>query len=306
MKHVKLFEDFNTPTSLTEQQIYWLNSCTKNSKGWALDPSTGLVDVMGNFVCIAQNLNDFSGVKFGHVEGDFIIEKNQLKSLDGAPLSVDGDFYCNNNQLTSLVGGPQTVGVDFDCSYNQLTSLVGAPLSVGGDFDCEMNMNQLETLEGAPQIVNGDFSCRFNDLKNLEGAPLSVGVEFNCSHNLTLTSFAGAPESVGKFVANESLSGLLNWSKGWTKKGDAEFAKTLLAKLKEIDAGSMLLDIKQELKEKLLSLLDVDCILSNNFSPSDKFEIYGIIKETLPDVWNKIKDKVDPDGATSDLMDLGF
>jgi hypothetical protein len=304
MKHVKLFEDFNIPTSLTKQQIDWLDRCTKNSKGWALNPSTGLVDVMGNFVCIAQNLNDFSGVKFGHVKGDFRIEKNQLKSLDGAPLSVDGYFYCNNNQLTSLVGGPQTVGGDFDCSYNQLTSLVGAPLSVGGDFDCEMN--KLETLDEAPLSVGGNFDCSFNDLKNLEGAPKTVGKLFNCSHNIKLTSFAGAPESVGKFVANESLSGLLVWSKGWIKKGDAEFIKTLISKLKEIDAGSMLLDIKQELKEKLLSLLDVDCILSNNFSPSDKFEIYGIIKETLPDVWNKIKDKVDPDGATSDLMDLGF
>jgi len=304
MKHVKLFEDFNTPTSLTEQQIYWLNSCTKNSKGWALNPSTGLVDIMENFVCIAQNLNDFSGVKFGHVKGDFRIEKNQLKSLDGAPLSVDGDFNCSSNNLESLDGAPETVGGDFDCSYNQLTSLVGAPLSVGGDFDC--SSNNLESLDGAPETVGEDFSCSFNKLKNLEGAPLSVGVEFNCSHNIELTSFAGAPESVGKFVANESLSGLLVWRKGWIKKGDAEFIKTLISKLKEIDAGSMLLDIKQELKEKLLSLLDVDCILSNNFSPSDKFEIYGIIKETLPDVWSKVKDQLDPDGATSDLMDLGF
>ena len=305
MKHVKLFEDFNTPTSLTKQQIYWLNSCTKNSKGWALNPSTGLVDIMENFVCIAQNLNDFSGVKFGHVKGDFRIEKNQLKSLDGAPLSVDGDFNCSSNNLESLDGAPETVGVDFDCSYNKkLTSLKGAPLSVGGDFSC--GSNNLESLDGAPETVGGDFSCCFNKLKNLEGAPLSVGVEFNCSHNLTLTSFAGAPESVGKFVANESLSGLLVWRKGWIKKGDAEFIKTLISKLKEVDAGSMLLDIKQELKEKLLSLLDVDYILSNNFSPSDKFEIYGIIKETLPDVWSKVKDQLDPDGATSDLMDLGF
>jgi hypothetical protein len=168
-------------------------------------------------------------------------------------------------------------------------------------------MNKLETLEGAPQIVNGDFSCRFNKLKNLEGAPKTVGKLFNCSQNIKLTSFAGAPESVGNFVGDEGLSGLLNWSKGWAKKGDAEFAKTLLAKLKEVDDWR---HFQSKLKERLLSLLDgkeiSDYILSNNFSPSDKFEIYGIIKETLPDVWSKVKDQLDPDGATSDLMDLGF
>jgi hypothetical protein len=49
-----------------------------------------------------------------------------------------------------------------------------------------------------------------------------------------------------------------------------------------------------------------DYILSNNFSPSDKFEIYGAIKANIPDVWNKLKDELDPEGATSDLMDLGF
>jgi len=59
----------------------------------------------------------------------------------------------------------------------------------------------------------------------------------------------------------------------------------------------------------LLSLTEpnlLDYLISNNLSPSDKFTIYGAIKANIPDVWNKIKDELDPEGATSDLIDLGF
>ena len=47
-------------------------------------------------------------------------------------------------------------------------------------------------------------------------------------------------------------------------------------------------------------------LLSNNLSTSDKFEVYGAIKTNMPVVWNKLKDELDPEGATSDLLDLGF
>ena len=59
----------------------------------------------------------------------------------------------------------------------------------------------------------------------------------------------------------------------------------------------------------LLSLTEQDVLeylLSLRLSTSDKFEIYGAIKDNIPTVWNKIKAKLDPEGATSDLMDLGF
>jgi len=59
----------------------------------------------------------------------------------------------------------------------------------------------------------------------------------------------------------------------------------------------------------LLSLAEpnlLDYLISQNLSTSDKFEIYGTIKANIPDVWNKIKDEIDPDGATSDLLALGF
>jgi hypothetical protein len=156
MKHVKLFEAFNTQ-SLSEEQIGWLNECTRGS--WKLNPSTGLIDVDGNFYCGQQDLTDFKGVAFGHVRGYFHCHGNQIISLEGAPQAVSGFFYCNDNLLTSLEGAPQTVG-DFRCNDNQITSLVGAPQTVNGYFYC--NDNQITSLEGAPLTVDGKFYCDDN------------------------------------------------------------------------------------------------------------------------------------------------
>ena len=236
------------------------------TEGWKLNPSTGLVDVIENFGCLGQSLTDFKGVRFGHIKGIFRCSNNRLTNLEGAPQAVDGDFNCSSNQLTSLEGAPESVGGDFNCSRNQLTSL--------------------------------------------EGAPLTVGKHFYCADN-QITSLEGAPESVGMFSISWSRIGLLDWSKGWSKKGDKEFIKTLIFKLKKInDLGPELDKEKSELKEMLISLTGqpdlLEYLLSLRLSTSDKFEIYGILKDSFPDVWYKIKDEVDPEGDTSDLMDLGF
>ena len=143
MKHVKLFEAFSTPT-LTEDQKIWLDKCAGG--GWSLNPSTGLIDVDGDFNCRGQGLKNFKGVAFGHVKGNFNCTNNQLTSLDGAPESIGKSFSCAENQLTRLEGAPQTVGVVFYCNNNQLTSLDGAPETVGGSFYCGSNPISEETL----------------------------------------------------------------------------------------------------------------------------------------------------------------
>jgi hypothetical protein len=214
MRHVKLFEAFSTSTSLTEDQIKWLDRCSE--RGWNLNPSTGLIDVDGGFDCHGQGLKDFKGVRFGHVNGYFYCDNNQLTSLEGAPQTVNGSFYCNANQLTSLEGAPQTVGGDFYCSNNQLTSLEGAPQTVDGFFYC--NDNQLTSLVGAPQTVGGFFRCHENRLTSLVGAPLTVG-NFICNDN-QITSLEGAPQTVrGEFycdnnpVSKETLASIFNLMK---------------------------------------------------------------------------------------------
>ena len=151
MKYIKLFEAFSTPKPLTKRQINWLDKCTGG--GWSLNPSTGLVDVDGDFYCISQRLKDFKGVRFGHVKGIFNCNSNQLTSLDGAPKTVNGDFYCYLNQLTSLKGAPKTVGWSFYCDSNQLTSLEGAPQTVDRGFFCGRNPVSKEALESIFKIM---------------------------------------------------------------------------------------------------------------------------------------------------------
>ena len=136
MKHVKVFEHFSGrdshPGLAAEDQKIWLDKCA--ASGWRLNPSTGSVDVDGDFDCTSQGLKDFKEVGFGHVKGNFYCDNNQLTSLEGAPRTVDGDFYCRSNQLTSLEGAPRTVGGSFDCRSNRLTTLDGAPQTVDGGF----------------------------------------------------------------------------------------------------------------------------------------------------------------------------
>jgi hypothetical protein len=208
MKYLKTYQLFEARTGLSTDQEEFLNKHTKGT--WTYDPSTGLVDVDGDFYCMWKRLEDFKGVQFGKVSGDFEYAENSLTSLEGAPQEVGGNFSCSGNRLTSLEGAPQKVGGSFYCQDNNLTSLVGAPQEVGpdnkptslegspqkvvGDFNC--SGNNLTSLEGSPQKVVGDFDCSSNNLTSLEGSPQKVGGDFGCSFN-NLTSLEGAPQKVG-------------------------------------------------------------------------------------------------------------
>jgi len=164
--------------ALNKKQIEFLNRGTEGT--WSYNHATGFVDVEGNFAYyeIRSRLEDFKGIKFNKVSGNFSCSEEKLTSLEGAPQKVGGDFNCSWNKLTSLAGGPKEVGGDFNCEYNKLTSLEGAPKKVGGDFIC-LN-NSLTNLEGAPQEVGGVFNCSGNNLTSLKGAPQEVGEYFYC------------------------------------------------------------------------------------------------------------------------------
>ena len=163
MKHVLPYSLFESATAtLSEEQIEWLDNCTKGN--WKMNPETGLVDVDGNFNCEGQGLSDFKGVRFGKVEGVFYCHDNQLTTLEGAPQEVGWNFYCYNNRLTTLDGAPQEVGGNFRCINNQITSLEGAPREVGKSFRCDNN--QITSLEGAPQKVGEGFFCGNNPVSD--------------------------------------------------------------------------------------------------------------------------------------------
>jgi len=201
MRHVKRYQElFEAQNELSQEQIKWLDKCTRGT--WTLNPQTGLVDVDGGFYCNSQNLTDFKGVRFGVVAGSFWCYNNKLTSLKDAPQKVGGSFHCSGNKLTSLKDAPQKVGGDFYCSDNELTSLEGAPQEVDGDFDC--SHNKLTSLKDAPQKVVASFNCSFNKLTSLKDAPQEVGGDFYCYDN-ELTSLEEAPREVkGYFSCSDN------------------------------------------------------------------------------------------------------
>jgi hypothetical protein len=192
MKYLKTYQLFEAKRGLSKKQEEFLSECINGN--WSFDPSSGLVDVEGDFDGHQRNLMDFKGIRFGKVRGDFNCSWNNLTSLEGAPQEVYGYFDCKWNNLTSLEGAPGKVGGDYHCSYNVIESLVGSPQVVVGDFDC--SNNSLKSLIGAPQEVGDYFRCWKNELTNLEGAPQVVGGGFDCTGN-KLTSLEGAPQKVG-------------------------------------------------------------------------------------------------------------
>ena len=122
-----------------------------------IDPSTGVVDVIGD-VDLKRKTTHLP-VKFGTVSGGFYCSRNKLVSLEGSPRQVAGGFYCFENRLESLEGAPDRVEGRFNCSHNQLTSLVGAPTYVGGTLYCVDN--PLTNLIGVPEHVGG-FWCTYS------------------------------------------------------------------------------------------------------------------------------------------------
>ena len=132
LKSRKVFEDLDSPentyVTLNDYRISIPSLCaTFKIRNWSIN-SEGLVDVDGD-VDLSYELYN-SGIKkipfnFGKVTGNFICQRNDLKSLEGSPREVGGDFNCEMNILTNLKGAPQSVGGDFKCSSWSLLSLEG-------------------------------------------------------------------------------------------------------------------------------------------------------------------------------------
>ena len=199
MRHLQTYRLFESIRSLSGNQRKFLDKYTKGT--WSLNPTTGEVDVDGDFDCSVSRLQSFSGIKFGKVSGSFKCTRNLITSLEGCPHTVGEEFECSVNKITSLEGGPKFVGGFFSCqNTDSLVSLAGAPEFVGTSFTCVLNSvksleglsenmsvgtnfdcsyNKLTSLVGAPKIIDGDFRCIKNDLKSLEGAPRTVGGEFS-------------------------------------------------------------------------------------------------------------------------------
>ena len=102
----------------------------------------------GFFKEIPKELANIRGV-----DGDLLLNNNELTSLKGSPTDVEGSVFAANNQLETLEGGPVMVDGDFKVDRNNLKNLKGLPKDITGDL--HINMNPLESLEGAENTVVG-------------------------------------------------------------------------------------------------------------------------------------------------------
>jgi hypothetical protein len=131
MRYLRDYRLFENSDGLTDEQRKFLDKNT--SRKWSVN-SEGLVDVKGSFYCGDEELEDFLGIRFGKVSGDFLCHGNQLRTLEGAPRVVGEDFYCFDNQLRTLEGSPREVGGGFLCYGNPLISLERTPEVIKDEF----------------------------------------------------------------------------------------------------------------------------------------------------------------------------
>ena len=120
-----------------------------------------VVNVNGDVILSYKYIDEIK-VKFNEIKGNFLIDNNELNSLEGCPEIVNGDFFCNCNKLTSLKYSPKTVKSYYDCCFNSLTSLEGCPSIIYNSLNC--NFNYLVSLKGCPEIINNNFYCSYNYL----------------------------------------------------------------------------------------------------------------------------------------------
>ena len=125
MKHIKLFENFDTNTIDLICNQYKIENYTINSDG--------SIDVDGDVNILGHGLYKLP-LKFGKVYGSFYCQFNKLTSLEGSPNYVGGDFLFFRNNITSLEGSPDFVGGDYSCSSNKITTLIGFRTEVVNKF----------------------------------------------------------------------------------------------------------------------------------------------------------------------------
>ncbi len=125
MRWIKLFESFKTDISDIDNTCkeYGITNYTIND---------GKVDVEGDVNLAYKIKGDKLAIKFGKIKGDFLIARNNLKTLEGCPDYVDGTFIASS--VSNLVGCPREVTGDFMVFHCGLTSLEGAPDKIGGEF----------------------------------------------------------------------------------------------------------------------------------------------------------------------------
>jgi hypothetical protein len=120
-------------------------------------------------------------LKFNKISKWFVLQNNNLTTLEGCPNEVGEGFACTDNLITSLDGCPTiTNKSSFNCYNNKLTSMKGCPNEVDQFI---FDYNNLTSLEFSTEIVNDRFSCTYNKLTSLEFGPKKVKGDYSVGYN---------------------------------------------------------------------------------------------------------------------------
>ena len=205
MKYLRDYRLFENVDSLTDEQRKFLDEYA--SGRWSVN-SEGLVDIEASFLCYREDLEDFFGIRFG---------------------KVSGNFWCDGNQLRTLEGSPREVGEDFDCDGNQLRTLQGSPRKVGGNFRCYDN--PLISLEGAPDVIEGEFCFQDTTFRyNLQSFLNEIDHVKPDVISLLLTHHFFTPEVIKKQITKNTdfpYYVSLAWNTEGFKNTQEELKKTL-------------------------------------------------------------------------------
>lgn len=157
------------------------------------------VDVFQDVNITDRYINIFT-IKFGIINGNFMVNRIGLTSLKNCPDKITGNLICVNNNLNDLEYLPEVLGTIefFNCN---LKSLKGSPNYTNGNFlvDC----NSLRSLKYSPSEVNGTFGCSKNLLTSLEYMPLEIGRHFFCTGNENLKELYSVSNIEGNIVCSD-------------------------------------------------------------------------------------------------------
>jgi len=128
--------------------------------------------LQGNLLKIKQYYN--WGIT---LSGDFLINNNELTSLEGMPDNVIGTVNCSYNKLTDLKGCSLSIGKSFICKHNLIDNLLYTPKYIRGDFDLSDNKitqlkdihKSLHTVKGKIILSNNPISAHISDLVKIDG-----------------------------------------------------------------------------------------------------------------------------------------
>lgn len=195
MKRIIPYEIFeNNLYSLTFEETKFLDTIVKGE--WHLNKSTGLIDVEGS-IEIEKNyeIENFEGIKFGHITKHIYIDSTSINSLVGLPDQIGGNLLLiDNRNLKSLYGIPKKIEGSVLFYGNSLESLNGGPEFIGRNFRIEKESN-IFSLEGISKEIKGTLMIEFcYNLKSIENLNklCNIGYSFKIS-NCSLTSLKGCP-----------------------------------------------------------------------------------------------------------------